>query len=143
MFNRIDCDWTLIGPPWLIPVSLGDLAGCSVQSQVPHRVISSTAPILIGADILMSGTGVWSALLNLTPSPNQCPPLSVCPSRTVQIRVKLTLYGFVKVGDTPPLVSQRTLFTGDSMEPLQCPHVDPMFMSPLAECSSMMFCVFS
>lgn len=112
MFNRIGSDWSLIGPPWLIPVSLGDLAGCSVQSQVPHWVISSAALVLIGVDILMSGTGVWSALFNLTPTkpplPCRCPLLSICPSWTVQIRGNLTLYGFVS-GLTRASVSFRLI----------------------------------
>lgn len=76
VFNRIDCDWTLMGSPRLIPVSLGDLAGCSVRSQVPHWVISSAPLVLIQTDILMSGTAAWSALLNLTPY-HTTPPLLV------------------------------------------------------------------
>lgn len=89
-----------MGPPWLIPMSLGDSAGCSVQSQVPLWVISSTALVLIEADILMSGAEAWSARLNLPadqpPLLCQCPLFPICPFGTVGIRPNLTLYGLVR-----------------------------------------------
>ena len=65
MFNGIGCDWALMGRLWEIQQQ----AAVAV-ARVPHWVISSAAPGLIGADTLMSGAGAWSALLNLTLRPH-------------------------------------------------------------------------